>query len=121
MVKKEEIKANWQIFERRPTWSVVTSAELAQVLNVHLQTINNWKIRGILPSPVTDRTLRGNKNYFRISSIRSWLENRPEPEIHWCWVHEYLIEGIETLQQAEYLVKNAHKALNVERSQIPMY
>lgn len=120
-MKKENINFNWQPFERRPTWSVVTSAELAQVLNVHLQTINNWKIRGILPSPVSSPKLKGNKNYFRISSIRSWLEQRPEEQIHREWIHEYLIEGIETLQQAEYLVKNAHKALNVERAQIPMY
>ena len=119
MVKKEKIKANWQPFERRPTWSVLSSAELAQALNVHLQTINNWKIRGILPSPISHSKLTGNKNYFIISSIRSWLESKPESEIHWDWIKINIPYDIETLNQAEYVVKNAYHLLNVEKPLIP--
>lgn len=119
MIKKEKLKANWQLFERRPTWSVVTSAELAQVLNVHLQTINNWKTRGILPSPISHPRLIGNKNYFRISSIRSWLENKSEREIHTEWTDTYIFFDYESLNQAEYIVNNAYRLLNVEKPLIP--
>ncbi len=102
MIRKEKLQANWQPFERRPTWSVVSSAELAQVLGVHLQTINNWKIRGILPTPITSPRLKGkgNRNYFRISSIRSWLENKTELAIHDSWVAAYIPYSFENLNQA---------------------
>lgn len=109
------LKPNWGLFDRRPTWSVVTSAELAQVLNVHLQTINNWKVRGILPAPVTDKKLVGNKNYFRISEIRAWLENKPESDIHGEWVQNHIPYDLESLAQAEYVVSKLYRSLNVEK------
>lgn len=110
-----QLSPNWIGYERRPTWSVVTSAELAQVLGVHLQTINNWKVRGILPAPVTDKKLVGNKNYFRISEIKTWLENRPEEQIHWEWIKSHIPYDIESLAQAEYTVLQAYRFLNVEK------
>lgn len=115
MVKKEDINFNWQPYERRASWSVVSSAELAQVLNVHLQTINNWKVRGILPAPVTDKKLVGNKNFFRISEIRAWLENRPESDIHWEWIKSNIPYDIESLAQVEYVVNQTYRFLNVEK------
>lgn len=115
MVKKDAINANWQPFDRRPTWSVVSSAELAQILGVHLQTINNWKVRNILPAPVKDIRLKGNKNYFRISEIRAWLENRPEVDIHWEWIKSHIPYDIETPDQAEFVVRKVYRFLGVEK------
>lgn len=115
------LQADWSSFLRRPTWSTVSSFELATVLGVHLQTINNWKIRGYLPPQVIHPKLKGNKNYYRISSIRSLLENRPEEEIHWEWAKLTLSEfmPIPTLGQVEFVVNGAYKFLNVEKPTVP--
>lgn len=121
MIKKEKLKANWQLFERRPTWSVVTSAELAQVLGVHPQVISNWTLRKIIPPPINNHKLRGNKNRFRISAIKAWLENRSEHEIHMSWAKTHIPYDFETLEQAEYIVNHAYLLLNVEKSPIPAH
>jgi hypothetical protein len=122
-MKMKSITPNWKPFERRPTWSVVTSRELAQVLGVSLQTINNWKMRFILPEPEPHSgELIGNRNYYKISKIRSWLENRPEDEIHWEWVHRWispLSEGIERLGQADFLVTSIPHFFSVEKPLLP--
>lgn len=77
----------WSSHKEPAPWGHVTSMELSKVLGKHLQTIANWTMRGVLPSPVTDNPrLRGNKNYFRISAIRAWLEQRSEFEIIKEWV-----------------------------------
>ncbi len=115
------IQANWQPFDRRPTWSVVSSRELAKVLNVSLQTINNWKMREILPEPESHPRLKGNKNYYKISKIRSWLENVPEQDIHWEWANRCLAEfgPFPALPQVEYVVIHAYKLLSVDKPRIP--
>ena len=85
----QAIKPNWGSVEKRSPTEHITSAELAKVLGVHLQTINNWKLRELLPKPESNsRTLRGNKNYYRISKIRGWLENKPEDEINREWLRD---------------------------------
>lgn len=91
---------DWSVIPERKPWEHITSAELAQVLGVHLQTINNWKIRGVLPSPSErNRKLKGNKNYFRISAIRSWLEQRHEDD----YIRDAILEetGEESLCDAK--------------------
>lgn len=83
-----DLTADWSIIGNRAPWLHVTSMELSKVLDVHLQTINNWRIRGKLPEPsARSRKLRGNKNYFRIGAIREWLESRSEKDIirEWVW------------------------------------
>lgn len=110
-----KLTADWRPYERRPTWSVVSSVELAKVLNVSHQNLANLKLRGYLPAPVTDNKLKGNKNYFRISSIRSWLENKSEFEIHADWVKQYISSDPITLNEAEYLVSQVPHFFNVEK------
>lgn len=73
-LEPSDITASWLTYEDHVPWSVVSSMELAKILGVHLQTINNWHIRGILPAPIEHPSLLGNKNYYRISAIKSWLE-----------------------------------------------
>lgn len=120
MNRKKTIAANWSDYDLRPTWSVISSRELSQILSVSLQTINNWHIRGILPSPVSHPKLKGNKNYFRISSIKSWLENRPEDEIHWEWVKNHIPFEIEKLSQAVYVAQHAFREIGIERPVISL-
>ena len=78
---------SWGHLKERPPWEYVTSAELSKVLGKPHQSIANWSLRGTLPQPVTDDPrLRKNKNHFRISAIRAWLEGRSEREIIKEWV-----------------------------------
>lgn len=122
-LKKETIKANWEPFARRPTWSCVSSRELAVALNVSLQSICNWRLRGILPAcEPHSRVLNGNKNYYRISKIRAWLENRTEESIHWEWVERWIpasLGPIHNLAQVETVIKVGADIFGVEKSLIP--
>lgn len=114
------IKANWSAFERRPTWSLVSSVELARILGVHLQTINNWKLRGILPSPEPQKRGAGNRNWYRISKIRSWLETRSEEDIHWSWIKQNIGYSFSSLKEADQLLRSAYKILEVEKPNAPL-
>lgn len=110
--------ANWSRFDRRPTWSVVTSRELSKIFGVSLQTINNWKMRDILPPPIAHKKLVGNCNYYRISQIRAWAEARPENDIHWEWVHTVLDptgETFGTLWMAEFGCRTLPHDFKVEK------
>jgi hypothetical protein len=108
--------ANWQAFERRPTWSCVGSRELAEVLGVHLQTISNWKIRGLLPAPVPNPRPVGNRNHYRIGAVRAWLESRPEDEIHWEWIRRHMGEGFVSIPQAQLVAQICYKEFNIEQA-----
>ncbi len=121
-LKKESIKANWEPFARRPTWSCVSSRELSVALCVSLQSICNWRLRGILPEPEPhSRQLNGNKNYYRISKIRSWLEDRPEDEIHWEFIKQHMDTGTpySSLEQAEDTARICYKIFDIEKPLIP--
>ena len=120
----QRIKADWSEFEIYPTWSVVSSRELSKILNVSLQTICNWRLREVLPEPEPhNRVLKGNRNYYRISTIRAWLENTTEEAIHWAWVQKWFPEQIKDFQslgQVEYLVKHCADILNLKKSRVPL-
>ena len=55
----------------KPADGYVTTAQLAKFANTNLQTVHNWKLRGILPPPSHSQTLRGNKNYYRVSKLKA--------------------------------------------------
>jgi hypothetical protein len=96
--------ADWSVISPRAPWQHVTSMELSRVLGVHLQTINNWRIRGILPDPAPhSKQLRGNKNYFRIGAIRAWLEGGDEKEITREWLQQQFEVEYLTDAQVAYL------------------
>lgn len=119
----ENIKADWSRFERRPTWSVVSSRELAVALSVPHQHIANWRLRGILPEPEPpSRFLNGRKNYYRISKIQAWLEGKPEEAIHWEWIQRWMPEQlprIHHLAHAERWLMRMHKQLGLEKPLVP--
>lgn len=116
VIVKEEITANWQPYERRPTWGYVSVQELAQVLNISPQSVHNWIGRGILPKAEKKPKFRGNKGFFQIARIRAFLEGRSEDSIHWEWINTYINEaGIERIGQAQTYVKYCHDLLGVEK------
>src|SRR5689334_6866231 len=102
----------WEPFATRAPWSVVNSRELQKIYGVSLNTINSWKMRGILPEPVKHRRLpSGNRNHFRICSVRSRMEQRPETEIYWEWADRWLAEyksSLHTLEQVESTITAAY-------------
>lgn len=114
-IKPDQIRADWSTFERRPTWSMVSSVELAQILGVHLQTINNWKLRGILPTPEPQKRGAGNRNWYRISKIRSWLENRPEADIHWSWIAQHIGQKFSSVKEADQVIRSCYRIFEVEK------
>lgn len=102
------IQACWDEYEKRPTWSVVSGRELSKILGgVSLNTLCNWRLRDILPESVVHPNLKGNRTYYRISTIISWLTGQPESAIHWRWLETYFDLGtpFASLKQAEEMVK----------------
>lgn len=119
--RAKNIKADWSKFERRPTWSIVSSRELSEALGVSLNTICNWRMRKILPEPFFHPQLKGNKVYYRISALRAWLEGRAESEIHWEWLETHFDIGtpFSSLKQAEEVVILCWDVYGVEKPVIP--
>lgn len=114
----KNIKPDWSQFELRPTWSVITSRELSLVLNVSLQTICNWKLRNILPEPEPHTAnMKGNKNYYRISKIKAWLECRTEEEVHWEFINKYMGTGTSyrSLEQAKSVAMVCYQIFEIEK------
>lgn len=111
----QSAKINWQSVEKRPTWCSVTSRELANILGVHLQTINNWHIRGHLPDPEPRVKKQGNKNRYKISKIRAWLENRTEDEIHWEFINTHLDPTIKCIPSAINFARICWEELEIEK------
>lgn len=109
------IEAKWREFERRPTWSVITTQELARALGVSTQTLANWQLRGILPPPEPRKRGGGNKNHYRISRIKAWLENRTEKEIHWEWLRNFVGYEFTSLAEADQFIRSTYKILDVEK------
>lgn len=111
------IKANWSLTEKRAPWDLITSPELASILNVHLQTVANWRIRGILPPPEpATKRLKGNVVRYRISAIRAWIEGSGEEQIIWDWIHERIPDhNFKTIDQAKWLVQHCYKLMHFEK------
>lgn len=117
MDKEKIIKqADWSIVEKRPTWGTVTSAELARVFKVPLTSINNWLVRNKLPAPEPRRKGGGNKNRWKVSTVKNWLYGTPEDEIHWVFINEHMAEGFESIEQAMWNAERYWRAYGVDRS-----
>lgn len=112
-----KIKADWTSYERRAPWCSVTSRELSKILGVSLQTINNWKMREILPEPEPSHLHKGNVNRYMIAKIKSWLEGKDEAEIQWDWINKYIKPEppFTDLEQAHYVVRVCHTTYDVEK------
>lgn len=95
----------------RATWDFITSPELAEVLGVSLQTISNMKLRKLIPQPEYQRAHR---NFYRISTLRAFFENRTEDEIHMAFIREY-VPYANTLEEAQYYVLHAHSVMGIDK------
>lgn len=113
-VNPRNIQADWSRYEKTPPWSFISSAELSKVLGLHIQTLANYRLRGIL-EPDSHPRLRGNKRYYRISKVLSWLTGESEEAITWRWINQYLIKGVKDVAEAQWYVKYGYKSLGVEK------
>jgi transposase len=114
-MKKPSTPPDWSQFVKRPTWASVSSRELASVFGVHLQTINNWHIRGHLPSPEARFRKQGNRNMYQIAKIRAWLENKTEDEIHWEFIRTHLAPDIKCIPSAMNYARICWEELEIEK------
>jgi hypothetical protein len=106
----DTLTADWSVLSPRAPWEHVTSMELSRLLGVHLQTINNWRIRRILPEPAPNsRQLRGNKNYWRCGVIRALLEGKKEDDLVREWVKQDIGADNLTDGQIVWLLSTLHK------------
>jgi len=111
-------QADWSMFEKRPTWGTISSMELSKILNVPFTYIGNWALRGLLIEPETRRKGQGNKNLYKISKIRSWLESRPENEIHWEFIKTHMAEEFKSIESAVTCADRHWRVFNIERVKI---
>lgn len=109
-------QADWSSVEKRPSWGTVTSKELSVILDVSLQSINNWRIRGHLPEPEPRRKGQGNKNRWKISTIKHWLYGTPVEQTHWDFINTHMGKGFESIEQAMWNASRHWKAFGVERT-----
>jgi hypothetical protein len=75
----------------KPPWHGASSAELAQLLGVHLNTVWNWTMRGTGPEPEPgDVHVRAsNRRFFMPSLVLAWLSGE-EPA--WTWSGRWLVD-----------------------------
>lgn len=114
-MKAASIKANWEHLERRPTWGYASVQDVAKALQISPQSVHNWVGRGHLPPLQKKPGYKGNKRFFEISKIRSFLEGRSEEDIHFEWINRIFPGEKMTLAQAQYTVKICYKIIGVER------
>jgi hypothetical protein len=78
----------------RPPWGCVATPELAlDLLNVHPQSLWNWKLRRCGPKaePEPRKLYRkvGHRTLFRYDSVLSWLPGGDARPLHW-WAWEWM-------------------------------
>lgn len=56
----------------QPPWLFVTSAELAKALGVHIQTLSNWRLRGVGPTPAPASWFRGRPSRYYLAHVWTW-------------------------------------------------
>lgn len=56
----------------QPPWLFITSAELAKALGVHIQTLSNWRLRGVGPTPAPSSWFRGRPARYNLGHVWTW-------------------------------------------------
>lgn len=57
--------------------SIVGYEEIAEMLDVQVKTVRQWRFRGLMPKPAG---YMGRSPYWRLVEIRRWAQKRWEPE-----------------------------------------
>lgn len=91
-----------------PPWRAISSRELADLLNVSLQSLANWRVRGTGPVPEKRRKGQGNRMMYRPDVVMSWLSRLGSvPREPWEFSREWLIaQGLDTLENREAQVQS---------------
>lgn len=56
----------------QPPWLFVTSAELAKALGIHIQTLSNWRLREVGPTPAPSSWFRGRPIRYNLAHVWTW-------------------------------------------------
>ena len=59
-----------------PPWLFISSAELAKAIGVHIQTLSNWRLRGVGPVPAPSAWFRGRPCRYQLGCVRAWAEGQ---------------------------------------------
>ena len=87
------------IFDR-PPWHAISSLELAAALGISLQTVANWRIRGVGPSALPKGLYPGNRSYYLAETVLTWLSSRfGETRSGWLYSRDYLAAVFPTLSE----------------------
>lgn len=115
-------KGNWEPYDNRPPWCVVSSRELSKIYGVSLNTVNTWRMRELIQPVSHPKLPSGNRNYYRIYEVKHCLEGVLPFETCWQWARRWVVphaEDIETLGQVEFYVKNLFDLIGVQSPLIP--
>lgn len=69
-------------------WQVFSSLEVADALNVSLNTMSNMKLRRTGPTPEPFPDYRGNRIMYRYDSLCAWLTGLPQWKFHQEWLEQ---------------------------------
>ena len=109
------VKPQWDEIDKHAPWSHVSSRELSKLLNVSLNTINNYKMRDIIV-PVEQSRFKGNRNYYNVAYIRAWLESKSEEEITWTWIDKHIPDyNQDIVEPAVYFIKICYDVLDIHK------
>lgn len=91
-----------------PPWRPIPSRELAKLLDVSLQSLANWRVRGSGPVVEERRRGQGNRMMYRPDVVMAWLSglgsNSRQP---WEFSRAWLIEqGLDNLKHEEVQVQS---------------
>ena len=74
----------------QPPWRPIPSRLLGRLLEVSVQSLANWRVRGTGPEPEPMRRGKGNKIFYRPDKVIEWLEQGRRP--HWRISADWLDE-----------------------------
>lgn len=81
---------------------------IAKMLGVSLQTLANWRVRETGPTPEPPASGKGNRVFYRLDEIASWLSDRSVSrwEVSCAWLERKgLVVEPATEHSTEFLIK----------------
>lgn len=98
-----------------PIWRPIPSRKLANLLNVSLQSLANWRVRETGPDFDPHVKGKGNRTFYRPDKVLSWLSGGAREPWEFCrdWLmkHGLEVEGKMDRAATEWMVKNVDDIL----------